>query len=113
MKHKLIISESQYNRLNNFLFENTRYSAMVTTITDDLNKNYNKVIETYRENQEYKQRAGFEIMVDGQVISPKNLLEYFKKKYAVGEGFLKQLLEDWCDNKIKDGFLSKNIGLME
>jgi hypothetical protein len=113
MKRKLIISESQYKRLNKFLFENTRYATMVNTITDDLNRNYNKVIETYRENGEYKQRKSFEIIVDGQIISPKNLLEYLRKKYEVGEGFLKQLLEDWCNNKIKDGFLSKSIGLME
>jgi hypothetical protein len=113
MAHKLIISENQYKKLKKFLFENTRHAAMVNTIIIDLNKNYNKVIETYRDGDEYKQRKSFEIIVDGRIITPRGLLEYLRKKYDVGEGFLMQLLEDWCNNKIKDGFLSKNIGLME
>lgn len=112
MKKKLIITENQLKRITNFITEDTDHSVIVKQIEEDLNKNYRKVIETYREGNEYKKRRSFEIIFDGKIISPKNLLEYFKLKYpAYGVNFLKQVIKDWCDNKIKNGMLSINIGI--
>lgn len=113
MKRKLIITESQLKHITKFLNEDTNYSSIVKEIEEDLNKNYRKALETYRDGNEYKQRKSFEIVFDGQLISPSNLLEYFKLKYPYGIGFLKQVINDWCDGKINNGVLSKNIGLKE
>lgn len=95
------------------LTEATKYNAVVNEIADELTRNYRKAIETYRDGNEYKQRKVFEIIFDGQLITPEKLLEYFKLKYNHGDKFLKQVIQDWCDDKIQDGFLSKNIGLTE
>lgn len=111
MKQKLIISERQYNKLTKFINESNDYENMVNDIVEHLEMNYKKAIEKYRDGNEYKQRKVFEIKADGDLISPKDLVIYLKNKYKVGEGFLKQLLDDWCDDKIKDGKLSKNVGL--
>lgn len=113
MKRKLIITESQLKTITEFLTENTDHSSIVMMIEKDLDKNYRKAIETYRDGNEYNQRKVFEIVFDGQLISPENLLEYFKLKYPYGVGFLKQVIKDWCDGKINNGILSKNIGLKE
>lgn len=109
MKKKLIISEEQYQMLTNLVNEQTQHERVVKKVVEDLEKNYKKAIETYRDGNEYKEKKVFEINVDGDIISPRDLLEYLKDKYDLGENFLKQLIEDWCDNKIKDNRLSKNI----
>lgn len=114
MKKRLIITEGQLKTITEFLVESSSYSIVVKEIEKDLNSNYRKAIETYREGNEYKQRQVFEITIDGQLISPENLLEYFKLKYpSYGVKFLKQVIQDWCDGNINDGMLSKNIGLTE
>lgn len=113
MKRKLIITESQLKTITKFLTEDTSHSSIVKEIETDLNKNYRKAIETYRDGNEYKQRKVFEIIFDGNLISPEKLLEYFKLKYPYGVGFLKQVIQDWCDGNINNGVLSKNIGLKE
>lgn len=111
MKQKLIISERQYIKLTEFINEHNAYENAVTEIVKHLEMNYKKALEKYRDGNEYKQRKVFEIKADGDIISPKDLLIYLKSKFKVGEEFLKQLLDDWCDNKIKDGRLSKNVAL--
>lgn len=113
MKQKIIISESQYRSLATFINETKLYENKVTEITKFLDMNYNKVLEKYRDGNDYKQRKAFEVKADGDIISPKDLLKYLLTKFNVGEAFLKQLLEDWCDNKIKDGRLSKNVALTD
>lgn len=113
MKRKLIITESQLNTITKILKEDTDHSSVVKMIEKDLDKNYRKAIETYRDGNEYKQRKVFEIVFDGQLITPDKLLEYFKLKYPYGVNFLKQVISDWCDGKINNGILSKNIGLRE
>jgi|AntRauMFilla1563_2_1112583.scaffolds.fasta_scaffold01409_3 hypothetical protein len=111
MKKKLIISERQYNKLNKFINEDNNYNNMVSEIIDHLEMNYKKAIENYRDGNEYKTRKVFEIKADGDLISPKDLANYIKSKFSVGETFVKQLLDDWCNNAIKDGKLSKNVEL--
>lgn len=113
MKKKLIITENQLKMLTSVLSEGNHYNNVVNRIAEDLTKNYRKAVEHYRDGNEYRTRDVFEIIIDGQLISPENLLEYLKLKYNYGENFLKQVIQDWCDDNIKDGFLSKNIGLKE
>lgn len=114
MKRKLIITEGQLKAITELLVEDTGHSIIVKKIEEELNNNYRKAIETYRDVNEYKQRKVFEIIIDGELISPENLLEYFKLKYpSYGVKFLKQVIQDWCDDKINDGMLSKNVGLTE
>jgi hypothetical protein len=113
VKKRLIITEDQLKVIAEFLVEGSDYSIIVKEIEKDLNSNYRKAIETYRDGNEYKQREIFEIIVDGQLISPEKLLEYFKLKYPYGVKFLKQVIMDWCDGNINDGTLSRNIGLTE
>lgn len=111
MKQKLIISEEQYIKLTEFINETNVYENKIEDIVKHLEMNYKKAIEKYRDGNDYKQRKVFEIIADGDIISPKDLLIYLKSKFKVGDEFLKQLLDDWCDNKIKDGRLSKNVAL--
>lgn len=113
MKTKLIITENQLKLLSNFILEDTNHSNIVKLIEKDLEGNYRKAIETYRDGNDYNQRKCFEIIFDGQLISPNKLLEYFKLKYNYSEVFLRQIINDWCDGKINNGILSKNVGLYE
>ncbi len=109
MKTKLIITENQLKILSNLILEETNHSNIVKMIEKDLESNYRKAIETYRDGNDYSQRKCFEIIFDGQLISPEKLLEYFKLKYNYGVEFLKQVVNDWCDGKINNGMLSKNV----
>jgi len=111
MKKKLIISERQFDKLNKFINEDSHYGNMVGEIVDHLEMNYKKAIENYRDGNEYKTRKVFEIKADGDLISPKDLVTYIKSKFSVGDSFVKQLIDDWCNNTIKDGKLSKNVEL--
>lgn len=113
MRKKLIITEKQYKVIKKLLSESNDYQVIVNTIVEDLNNNYVRAIETYLDGNEYKKRKCFEVVTDGRIVTPEELLEYFKGKYSFGENFLKQVITDWCDYKVVDGALSKNVGLME
>lgn len=113
MRKKLVITENQLKMLTSILTENTDHSIVVKTIEEDLNRNYRKAVETYRDGNEYKQRKVFEIIFDGNVISGEDLLKYFKLKYNQGPKFIKQVINDWAKGLINNGMLSKNIGLKE
>lgn len=109
---KLIITESQYTKLKKVLSEGL-YHIMVEKIVEDLNKNYKKVTAVVNNNRDYVEESRFEVKADKSVISANDLLEYFKFKYHdnCGEEFLKQVIDDWYHDRIKDGLLSKNITL--
>lgn len=115
MGKKVIISETQYKMLETYLTESYDYQTLVEKIVEDLNKNYKKALETYEDKiaGDYNQRQVFEINVTGEIIDPLNLREYMQKKYNVGKKFMEQLLNDWCDGKIKNGFLSRDISSNE
>lgn len=115
MGKKLIITEQQAKKIMRVLTESSDYQDLVDKIVEDLEKNYKKAIETYRDgvSGDYAQRAVFEVNVDGELIDPLNLSEYVQKKYHVGKKFSQQLLDDWCSNKINNGFLSKSISVKQ
>lgn len=113
MKKKLIITNNQYVKLRQHINENKIYEDNVNDIVKFLEANYNKVLEKYREGNEYKNKKAFEVKADGDIITPRDLMIYLKSKFNVGEGFIKQLLDDWCNGTINNGRLSKNTSLSD
>jgi len=114
MGKKVIISNKQYKMLKEHVNESYQQN-LVEKIISDLETNYKKVLETFEDRVagDFKQRKGFEVNVTGDIINPISLRDYMCKKYQVGERFMEQVLNDWCDNKINDGFLSKDISTKE
>ena len=111
MKKRLIISEGQLVRLKSLLNESEYHEVMVKEISSNLDSNYDRAEETYRDGNEYKKRLVFQVKDIGEVVTPHDLLEYLKLKYEVGDEFLKQVITDWCDRNIVDGMLSKNVSI--
>jgi len=112
MKKKLIITEGQFNRLQNILTEGTAHSAYVRQMKEDLDANYEPVEKFVREGGEYFEKPMIMVKADNEVISPKSLYEYLKYKYKLGEEFTKQMIRDWMYGNISDDFsLSKNVPL--
>lgn len=112
MKKKLIITESQLERMKTALNESVVHSNMVKKMKEDLDMNYQPVERFVREGGEYSSKPMIMVKADEEVITPKDLYEYLKYKYKMGEPFTQQVIRDWVDGKITDDFrLSKNIPL--
>jgi hypothetical protein len=109
MSTKLIITESQYKKLINHINENNMHQNLVGKLVSDLNMNYEPMIGIMRENGEYFEKPMVKVKVDESEITPKELFEYFKKKYKLGDEFTKQVIQDWMFGNIKDNMLSKNV----
>ena len=112
MSKKIIITETQYNKLLSFINEGD-FHIILGDVIDDLNKNYEPVNAVVKDYHDYKEEARIKVMVDDSVISSLDLLNYMKYKYHAicGENFLKQVIDDWYHGRVKDGMLSKNITL--
>jgi len=111
---KIIITESQLNRLKRVLNEESIQSSVVRQMKEFLDMNYAPVDKFMREGGEYYETPMIEIKADGEVISPKSLYEYLKYKYKMGEEFTKQVIRDWMYGNISDEYmLSKNVSLNE
>jgi hypothetical protein len=106
---KLILSETQLKTLKHYINENSDYDVLVKMLLDDLNNNYKRAIETYRDGFEYKQRVCFEVIIDGELITPNDLVNYMINKYSLGREFIKQIIDDWANKRIFGTKLSKNI----
>jgi hypothetical protein len=112
MKKKIIITESQMNRLRFNLVENSAHSVMVKQMKEELDSNYEPVAKFVREGGEYFEKPMITVKADNEVITPKSLYEYMKYKYKVNDEFIKQVISDWMFNKITDDYgLSKNVPL--
>jgi hypothetical protein len=112
MKKKIIITESQMNRLSVNLVENSAHSVMVKQMKEELDSNYEPVAKFVREGGEYFEKPMITVKADNEVITPKSLYEYMKYKYKVNDEFIKQVISDWMFNKITDNYgLSKNVSL--
>ena len=112
MKKKLIITENQLERMKTALNESVVHSNMVKKMKEDLDMNYQPVERFVREGGEYSTKPMIMVKADEEVITPKDLYEYLKYKYKMGESFTQQVIRDWVDGKITDDFrLSKNIPL--
>lgn len=110
MSTKLIITERQYKLLT-LLNENMMHEQLVEMLVNDLNMNYEPMIGVMRENGEYRDEPMIKIKADDTEISPKELYEYFKKKYKLGNDFTKQVISDWMFGTLDGNRLSKNVSL--
>lgn len=111
MGTKMIITERQLNMLRQRLNENSVYENMVQTMVKDLNANYKPMLAAIREDGEYHDIPMFEVIVDGNQITPKDLFEYMKKKYGTGDEFTKQVIKDWAFGTLNGNLLSKNVAM--
>lgn len=108
MKTKLIITETQLKAIK----ESVVHSNMVKRIKEDLDKNYEPIQKFVREGGEYSEKPMIMVKADEEAITPKDLFEYLKFKYKMGDDFTKQVIRDWVDGKITEDFrLSKNVKL--
>jgi hypothetical protein len=115
MKKRLIITESQLERLKTMLNENKTRNLIVKQLKGALDSNYEPIEKYVRKGGEYSPSVMVKVKVDDEEITLKDLLEYldFKFKFK-GENneFLKQVISDWMFGKIDSDFnLSKNIGI--
>jgi hypothetical protein len=108
---KLVINENQYNKLSKMLISEGDYTLILNDIRNNLDRNYKKVSAVVKNTIDYNNKAMIEVVVDGSLITPKQLLNYLIEKYGdfCGEPFLKQVISDWFNNSFNDGLLSKNI----
>lgn len=112
MKKKLIITEKQYERLENMLLEVNAHTYAVRRMKEELDSNYEPIGKFVREGGEYYEKPMVMVKADNEAITPKSLYEYLKYKYQMGDDFTKQVIEDWMHGKIsKDFGLSKNVPL--
>ena len=108
---KLIITESQLARLEKNINEGA-HSTLVKRMKEELDKNYEPIAKFVREGGEYREQPMIQVKADGEAITAKDLYEYMKYKYKVGEAFTQQVIRDWVDKKITDDYrLSKNVSL--
>lgn len=112
MKTKLIITESQYERLLTRINEGTVHSNLVKEMKAELDKNYEPIEKYVREGGDYSDTPMIRIKADGEEITPKSLYEYLKYKYKANDEFTKQVVRDWMCGGISDDYrLTKNIAL--
>jgi hypothetical protein len=111
MATKLIITERQLGVLKAFLNENNAHTHLVEKLVADLNANYEPMLGVIREDGEYFEEPMVKVKVDENSITPKELYEYFKKKYKLGNEFTQQVIKDWMFGNIKDNRLSKNVAI--
>jgi hypothetical protein len=110
MKRKVIITESQFEKLKTYITESEVYASVVKQMKDELDANYSPTQSYVRSGGEYMTKPMITVKVDDEVISPKALFDYLKYKYKVNDEFIKQVIKDWMFGRISDTYqLSKNI----
>lgn len=109
---KLIITESQLERLTLILKESAAHSSIVKQMKTELDANYEPIKKFMRKGGEYFEQPMIMIKADEEAITPKALYEYLKAKYKTGNDFTKQVITDWIYGNISDDYqLSKNVTL--
>ena len=112
MKKKVIITESQFERVKRILSETNLHNRMVREMKTFLDSNYTPTESFVREGGEYSSTPMIKVNLDEEMISPKELYEYLLYKFKLGEDFTQQVIRDWVDGKIGDNhMLSKNVSL--
>ena len=128
MKNKLIITESQLERLKVKLNEENTHALIVKQLKTELDSNYEPIEKFARKGGEYTPTAMVKSLTDEEELSVKDLYEYMKFKHGIGEKlidekdgpikkvptkeFLKQVITDWMFGNINDDYsLSKDISL--
>jgi hypothetical protein len=128
MKKKLIITESQLERLKVTLNEQNTHALVVKQLKADLDSNYEPIEKYVRKGGEYSPTAMVKCLTDEEEISVKELYDYMKYKHGIGDDidettdkpvkktpskeFLKQVITDWVNGNISSDYsLSKVIPL--
>ena len=112
MKKRLIITETQLQMLKTTLTENNAHTSIVKQMKEELDTNYEPTQKFVREGGDYSEMPMVMVKVDEETISPKDLYEYMKYKYKMGEEFTKQVIRDWMYGNITDDYrLSKNVAM--
>ena len=128
MKKKLIITESQLERLKVILNEQNTHALVVKQLKADLDANYEPIEKYVRKGGEYSPTAMVKCLTDEEEISVKELYDYMKYKHSIGDDidettdkpvkktpskeFLKQVITDWVNGNISSDYsLSKVIPL--
>jgi hypothetical protein len=94
------------------LNEANDYHLIIKKIVDELDLNYEPAVGMNRERGEYFEKPVIKIKADGDMIRPKDLLEYLRyKNPTVGDKLLKQIIFDWVNGNIDNYSLTKNIAL--
>lgn len=108
---KLIITERQLGIIKKVITENSMHSDLVERLVKDLDANYEPMLGIMREDGEYYEEPMIKIKADESETSVKDVYDYFKKKYKLGDRFTQQVIKDWMFGNIKDNKLSKNVPL--
>lgn len=112
MRKRLIITEAQFSLLKKIIEESSAHEICVEKIKNDLNANYEPVIDKFLKGGEYFKKGKFKILASEseELIEANQLFEYLKSKYPYNDNFLKQVIIDWCNGNLKNSnVLSKNI----
>ena len=127
MKKKLIITESQLERLKVILKEENTHALIVKQLKNELDSNYEPIEKYVRKGGEYSPTSMVKCLTDEEEISVKELYDYLKYKYGIGDEsidktddklikkvpskkFLKQVIADWVNGNIGEDYtLSKII----
>lgn len=105
---KIIITE---NQLSLIIEDETAQNNMVKNILKYLKSYYEPVIGVFAGEEEYSTGGLIKNLVDGATLSPKALKRHLKHKFGdLNDEFYKQVISDWFNNKIRDGYiLSKSV----
>lgn len=108
MKKKMIITERQ---LQLIVEDETVQNNMVKSIVGYLKSYYEPVIGVFAGQEEYSTGGLVRNLVDGATLSPKALKDHLKYKFGdLSDKFYEQVISDWFNNKLRDGFiLSKSV----
>jgi hypothetical protein len=112
---RIIITESQFERLKLSLNEVTAHSILVKKLKEELIANYEPIEKYVREGGDYKSTAMIKVKADDEEISLNNLREYLKYKFEIdskNNKFVEQVIEDWMFGRLDDNILTKNIALI-
>jgi hypothetical protein len=111
MGKKLIITKGQFDKIKS-ITESTAHGTMVKNIKEFLDNSYEPVQRFVRKGGEYFEQPMVMVKLDEEIISPKDLYEYLKTKFEMGDDFTKQIIQDWMFNKISEDYqLSKNVSM--
>ena len=126
MKKKLIITESQLERLKVTLNEENTHALIVKQLKNELDSNYEPIEKYVRKGGEYSPTAMVKSLTDEEEISVKELYDYMKYKHGIGDEtidetgdvssknkpskeFLKQVIKDWMFGNITDDYSLSRI----
>ena len=114
MAKKIKITEQQLKMLT-FVIKESSHKTIVKKISDMLTANYQPTSAIFREGGEYFDKGMIMNKTDEQLISPNDLLEYLRLKFALKDNknvteALQTVIRDWYNGKIDHSYnLSKNV----